>query len=60
MVTDALGHELGAYAGYVDRALGAEGPKKYWEGNLERLMKIKGEVDPEDVFHNPQSVRPEA
>ncbi|KAJ4354689.1 uncharacterized protein N0V89_006426 [Didymosphaeria variabile] len=30
VVTDALGHDLGAYAGYVDRALGEDGPKMYW------------------------------
>ena len=60
VVTDDLGHDLGAYAGYVDRALGDDGPKKYWGENLERLQKIKSEVDPKDVFHNPQSVRPKA
>ncbi|KAJ4296751.1 hypothetical protein N0V90_006799 [Kalmusia sp. IMI 367209] len=57
VVTDALGHDLGAYAGYVDRALGDDGPSKYWGSNLPRLQEIKAAVDPKDVFHNPQSVR---
>ncbi|KAF1972901.1 FAD-binding domain-containing protein [Bimuria novae-zelandiae CBS 107.79] len=60
IVTDALGHDLGAYAGYVDRALGDDGPSKYWGANLERLQQTKKVVDPGDVFHNPQSVRPAA
>lgn len=60
VVTDSLGHDLGAYAGYVDRALGDDGPKQYWGSNLPRLQKIKKAVDPKDIFHNPQSVRPAA
>ena len=28
VVTDGLGHDLGAYAGYVDRALGDDGPNR--------------------------------
>jgi len=59
VVTDALpNHSLGAYAGYVDPALGDGGPKAYWGSNLERLEKIKAAIDPRDIFHNPQSVRP--
>ncbi|KAF2747244.1 Glucooligosaccharide oxidase [Sporormia fimetaria CBS 119925] len=58
IITDSLpGHDLGAYAGYVDRALGEEGQSKYWTGNLPRLQQIKAKVDPQDIFHNPQSVR---
>ncbi|KAF1956355.1 FAD-binding domain-containing protein [Byssothecium circinans] len=57
VVTDGLGHDLGAYAGYVDRALGDEGPKKYWGDNLPKLQRIKKAVDPGDVFSNPQSVK---
>ncbi|KAF2279807.1 FAD-binding domain-containing protein [Westerdykella ornata] len=58
IVTDALpGHEFGAYAGYVDPALGQAGASAYWRGNLPRLQRIKAAVDPKDVFHNPQSVR---
>lgn len=59
VVTDALpNHNLGAYAGYVDPALGESGQSAYWGGNLERLEQIKAAIDPMDVFHNPQSVRP--
>ncbi|KAF2018637.1 Glucooligosaccharide oxidase [Aaosphaeria arxii CBS 175.79] len=59
VITDALpGHDLGAYAGYVDPALGDKGAEAYWRGNLPRLQKIKAAVDPKDIFHNPQSVRP--
>jgi hypothetical protein len=32
--------------------------EKYWGTNLPRLEQIKKAVDPNDVFHNPQSVRP--
>ena len=48
---------LGSYAGYVDPEL-KDGQKAYWGVNLPRLEQIKKEVDPGDVFHNPQSVRP--
>lgn len=58
-VTDALPeHEEGAYAGYVDPALGENSASLYWGGNVERLESIKAQVDPDDVFHNPQSIRP--
>lgn len=61
VITDALpGHHLGAYAGYVDPALGANGPSEYWGSNLPRLQQIKAAVDPKDIFHNPQSVKPVA
>jgi len=51
------GDEFGAYAGYVDPEL--ENPQQdYWRTNLPRLEQIKSVVDPNDVFHNPQSVRP--
>lgn len=57
VITDGIGHDLGAYAGYVDRALGDAGPSKYWGANLPRLEQIKAAVDPKDIFHNPQSVK---
>jgi FAD/FMN-containing dehydrogenase len=58
-VTDALPeHDEGAYAGYVDPALGENSASLYWGGNVERLETIKAQLDPNDVFHNPQSNRP--
>lgn len=58
-VTDALpNHDKGAYAGYVDPALGDDSASLYWGGNVDRLESIKTQVDPDDVFHNPQSIRP--
>jgi hypothetical protein len=51
------GKNLGSYAGYVDPAL-PDPQQAYFGSNLPRLQKIKGVVDPMDVFHNPQSVRP--
>ncbi|KAF4342092.1 reticuline oxidase [Fusarium beomiforme] len=45
------------YPGYIDPLL--EHPQQaYWGSNLPRLEAIKAKWDPEDVFHNPQSVRP--
>ncbi|KAH6614945.1 hypothetical protein C7974DRAFT_56485 [Boeremia exigua] len=58
-VLDALPeHDEGAYAGYVDPALGQNSASLYWGGNVARLESIKAQVDPNDVFHNPQSIRP--
>ncbi|CRG91115.1 hypothetical protein PISL3812_08163 [Talaromyces islandicus] len=45
----------GAYAGYVDPEL-TNPQDEYWGSNLERLIQIKAAIDPQDVFHNPQSV----
>ena len=53
------GVDFGAYPGYVDPRL-ADPRKAYWGSNLARLEKIKSEIDPNDVFHNPQSVQPES
>ncbi|KAF2086851.1 Glucooligosaccharide oxidase [Saccharata proteae CBS 121410] len=47
----------GAYSGYVDRYL-PNGQQEYWQSNLPRLEQIKKQIDPNDVFHNPQSVAP--
>ena len=30
---------------------------QYWGPNLPRLEEIKKAIDPNDVFHNPQSVQ---
>ncbi|TAQ90048.1 hypothetical protein B7494_g1626 [Chlorociboria aeruginascens] len=58
IVTEGMkGVSLGAYAGYVDPEL-KDAQRAYWGANLPRLERIKREVDPQDVFSNPQSVRP--
>ena len=51
-------HTQGAYAGYVDPALGDNSASLYWGGNVDKLQQIKAAVDPLDIFHNPQSIRP--
>ncbi|KAH8598199.1 hypothetical protein B0O99DRAFT_650521 [Bisporella sp. PMI_857] len=53
------GENFGSYAGYVDPEL-KEPQKQYWRENLPRLEQIKAKIDPNDVFSNPQSVRPAA
>ncbi|KAK6978121.1 hypothetical protein R3P38DRAFT_497939 [Favolaschia claudopus] len=59
-ITDSMpGVDFGAYAGYVDPQL-TNGQQQYWGTNLPRLQQIKAAIDPKDVFHNPQSVRPVA
>jgi hypothetical protein len=51
------GEKLGSYPGYVDPEL-RDGQESYWGVNLPKLERIKRDIDPGDVFHNPQSVRP--
>lgn len=46
---------LRSYPGYVDPYL-ENGQSAYWGSNLGQLQRIKILVDPNDVFHNPQSV----
>jgi hypothetical protein len=46
-----------AYPGYVDPLM-ANGPEAYWGSNLARLQQIKEEIDPKNVFRNPQSPSP--
>lgn len=46
---------LKAYPGYVDPFL-PNSQQAYWGSNLPRLEEIKAAIDPNDVFHNPQSV----
>jgi hypothetical protein len=48
---------FGSYPGYVDPEL-PNGQEAYWAPNLSKLERIKRAIDPKDVFHNPQSVRP--
>lgn len=47
---------FGAYPGYVDPYM-ENAQLAYWGSNLPRLEAIKAEIDPKDIFHNPQSVR---
>jgi hypothetical protein len=46
-----------AYPGYVDPLM-PNGPQAYWGVNLPRLQQIKDDVDPKNVFRNPQSPSP--
>src|SRR5664279_6317282 len=46
----------GAYVNYCDLDLGDSYAKAYWGDNLPRLMKIKGVVDPNNIFKHAQSV----
>ncbi|KAI0121832.1 putative glucooligosaccharide oxidase [Daldinia grandis] len=48
---------LTTYPGYVDPSL-ADAQASYWGPNLDTLGEIKSKWDPNDLFHNPQSVRP--
>ena len=48
---------FGSYPGYVDVEL-PNGQESYWGPNLPKLQRIKKAIDPNDMFHNPQSVRP--
>jgi hypothetical protein len=50
---------FGSYPGYVDPEL-PNGQVSYWGPNLSKLEHIKRAIDPKDIFHNPQSVRPAA
>lgn len=56
---DASPANYRAYPGYVDPRL-ANPQEAYWGVNLPRLEAIKAAVDPNNVFSNPQSVRPAA
>jgi Berberine and berberine like len=46
----------GCYVNYCDLDLGNGYAKAYWGDNLARLMKIKAEVDPKNIFKHAQSV----
>jgi FAD/FMN-containing dehydrogenase len=45
-----------AYVNYCDLDLGDGYAKAYWGDNLPRLMKIKADVDPKNIFKHAQSV----
>lgn len=52
--------DWGMYANYVDTRIRPEDARKlYWGHNLQRLQRIKTQVDPGDVFWNPQGIRPQ-
>ncbi|GFG11414.1 hypothetical protein IFM61392_06901 [Aspergillus lentulus] len=51
-VPDSAGH---AYLGCPDPRM-PNAQQAYWRSNLPRLEELKGELDPKDVFHNPQGV----
>lgn len=55
-ILEAAPKAFGTYPGYVDPAL-SDGQEQYWGANLPRLREVKQRWDPNDVFHNPQSVR---
>jgi len=58
VITSSMrGVDYGAYAGYVDPLL-QNAQEAYWGSNLPKLEQIKAEVDPDQVFWNPGSVRP--
>jgi FAD/FMN-containing dehydrogenase len=46
----------GCYVNYCDLDLGKDYAKAYWGENLPRLMKIKAQVDPKNIFRHAQSV----
>jgi hypothetical protein len=45
-----------AYVNYCDLDLGEGYAKAYWADNLPRLMQIKAQHDPNNVFRHAQSV----
>lgn len=51
------GSDRSVYPGFVDPLL-PNAQEAYWGPNLPKLQEIKAAIDPKDVFHNPQSVRP--
>jgi FAD/FMN-containing dehydrogenase len=53
--------EWGRYANYIDSELSREDAQvQYWSDHLEKLQAIKSELDPTQVFYNPQSIDPAA
>ncbi|KAI1742849.1 Glucooligosaccharide oxidase [Xylaria scruposa] len=55
----ALGPGHGASSNYPDPSLERdEALRLYYGSKLEALMKLKGELDPKDLFSHPQSIPP--
>ncbi|EME40272.1 hypothetical protein DOTSEDRAFT_91483 [Dothistroma septosporum NZE10] len=57
VVQEKTGADESAYPGYVDERL-SDPHRSYWGGNVPRLQEIKAAVDPDNVFRNPQSIKP--
>lgn len=51
-VPESAGH---AYLGCPDPRM-PNAQQAYWRNNLPRLEELKGDLDPKDIFHNPQGV----
>lgn len=47
----------GAFQNFPDPRL-VDAPRHYYGANLERLRRIKGRIDPDELFRYPQSIRP--
>ncbi|KAI9154927.1 Xylooligosaccharide oxidase [Paramyrothecium foliicola] len=53
--------DWGMYINYQDSQVDTQtAQQKYWGSNLAKLQRIKKQLDPNQVFWNPQSVRPAA
>ncbi|KAF0645394.1 hypothetical protein FPSE5266_09917 [Fusarium pseudograminearum] len=51
--------DWGMYANYLDTQLSnEEAVKRYYGKSLPKLKKLKAELDPKDMFWNPQGIRP--
>lgn len=51
--------DWGMYINYPDTQVDSQtAQEKYWGVNLPRLQQIKKQLDPNEVFWNPQSVKP--
>ncbi|KAM0329408.1 hypothetical protein ACHAQA_004715 [Verticillium albo-atrum] len=61
-ITDGMADgDWGRYANYIDAELSEEeAVQQYYGDSLPRLGAIKAAVDPADVFHFPQGIRPVA
>lgn len=46
---------VGAYANYIDREI-VDWPRKFYNGNLPRLIRVKRKYDPDNVFNFPQGL----